>query len=172
MLTDANPMPAVTAKTNVIAHTLQPTSAVARRPACQSPAATDGITRATRSAATPTARNSHPAMSLDPSDRANQPFMAMPTPARANAAIDKKTGPTCRRDGATGSADGNSALGGGAAGAKNSGFAARNSSGISDVEDGGSASAGTAAFAFCCRLRGRGALGRSPAVLARFLGGT
>ena len=33
----------------------QPTSAVDRCPACQRPAAHDGITRATRSAATPTA---------------------------------------------------------------------------------------------------------------------
>jgi hypothetical protein len=28
------------------------------------------------------ARKSHPAKSLNPSDRANYPFMAMPTPAR------------------------------------------------------------------------------------------
>ena len=31
------------------------------------------------------ARNSQPAASLDPSDRANQPFMVMPTTASANA---------------------------------------------------------------------------------------
>ena len=35
------------------------------------------------------ARNSNPATSLDPSDRANQPFMVMPTTASANADVDQ-----------------------------------------------------------------------------------
>jgi hypothetical protein len=101
MLTDANPIPAVIAKANVMSQTPQPTSAVARWPACHSPAAQDGITRATRSAATPTAIKSHPAESVDPSDRANQPFMTMPTAAKARAAVDKRTGATGSGDGLT-----------------------------------------------------------------------
>lgn len=44
---------------------------------------------------------SHPAESVDPSDRANQPFMTMPTTAKAMAAVDKRTGTTGRRDGLT-----------------------------------------------------------------------
>ena len=83
MLTEAKPMPAVTAKTKVIAHTAHPAIEVARWRVCQSPAAHDGMTRAARSAATPMAKKSHPAMSLDPSDRANQPFVVTPTAASA-----------------------------------------------------------------------------------------
>ena len=87
MLVLAKPTPAVTAKTNVIAHTAHPASEVARCRACQSLAAQEGATSATRSPATPMARNNHPAAaSLDPSDRANHPFMAMPTPAKVRAA--------------------------------------------------------------------------------------
>src|SRR4051794_16256934 len=59
------------------------------------------MTSATRSAATPMARNSHPATSLDPSDRANQPFVVIPTPASANAATNKSIEATGRYDGAT-----------------------------------------------------------------------
>src|SRR6266481_4726132 len=101
MLTDANPIPAVIAKANVMSQTPQPTSAVARSPVCQSPATQDGITRATRSAATPTAIKSNPAESVDPSDRANQPFMTMPTAAKARAAIVNKIDATRGRDGMT-----------------------------------------------------------------------
>src|SRR5258705_2081519 len=86
MLVLAKPTPAVTAKTNVIAHTVHPASDVARCRACQSLAEHEGATSATRSAATPMARNNHPAASLDPSDRANHPFMAMPTAAKVMAA--------------------------------------------------------------------------------------
>ncbi len=100
MLTDANPMPAVTAKTKVIAHTAQPASEVERWRACQSVAAHDGITSATRSAATPIARNSHPAVSLAPSERANQPFVVMPTPASASAAPARRIAAIHGRDGA------------------------------------------------------------------------
>src|ERR1700754_4631776 len=100
MLVEAKPMPAVTANTNVISQTAQPTNAVARCPLCHRPAAQDGITSATRSAATPTARKSHPAISLDPSERANQPLMVMPTTARASAAIDNSTEARCLRAGA------------------------------------------------------------------------
>ena len=66
MFTDAKPMPAVTAKRKVIAHTAHPAREVARWRVCQSPAAHDGMTSATTWAATPMAKNSHPAMSLDP----------------------------------------------------------------------------------------------------------
>ena len=101
MLTDAKPMPAVTAKTKVIAHTAHPASEVERRRACQSEAAHDGITSATRSAATPIARNSHPAVSLAPSDLANQPFVVMPTAASASAAAARRIAATHGRAGAT-----------------------------------------------------------------------
>src|SRR4051794_41903308 len=94
MLTDAKPMPAVTAKTKVIAHTTHPAIEVARWRVCQSPAAHDGMTRAARSAATPMAKKSHPAMSLDPSDRANQTFGGTPTAARADATAIKKNAAT------------------------------------------------------------------------------
>src|SRR6267154_4833258 len=90
MLVLENPTPAVTAKTNVIAHTAHPASDVARCRACQSLAEQEGATSATRSAATPMARNNHPAASLDPSDRANHPFMARPTAAKARAAARKR----------------------------------------------------------------------------------
>jgi len=85
MFTEAKPTPAVTAKTKVMIQTAQPAAAVTRWQACQWEAAQAGMTSATRSAATPMARNSNPATSLDPSDRANQPFMVMPTTASANA---------------------------------------------------------------------------------------
>jgi hypothetical protein len=49
-------------------------------------AAQEGSANAIASAATPTARNSHPAVSELPSERANQPFMVMPTPAKPNDA--------------------------------------------------------------------------------------
>src|ERR1700676_2445025 len=101
MLTDAKPMPAVTAKAKVIAHTAHPTREAARWPVCHSPAAHDGITSATRSVATPMVKNSHPATALDPSDRANQPFVVMPTPASANAAATKRIEATGRCDGVT-----------------------------------------------------------------------
>src|SRR5437868_3670742 len=94
----ANPMPAVTAKTKVIAHTPQPAREMARCRACQSRAAQDGTTSAIRSAATPMARKSHPAISLDPRDRANQPFMVIPTPASASADAVNRMGPTRGRD--------------------------------------------------------------------------
>src|SRR5438132_12471475 len=89
MLIDANPIPAMTAKTKVIAQTPHPASDAARWPTCQSLAAHIGVTSAARSAATPIAKNSHPATSLDPSDRANQPFVVIPTAASVNAAPAK-----------------------------------------------------------------------------------
>ena len=98
MFVDANPMPAVTAKTNVISQTTQPTSAMARCPACHRPAAQDGMTRATRSAATPVARKSQPAASLEPKERANQPFIVTPAAAGAKAAVDRTIGATWRCD--------------------------------------------------------------------------
>src|SRR3984893_8874981 len=96
MLVLAKPTPAVTAKTNVITHTAHPASEVVRCRACQSLAAQEGATSATRSAATPMARNNHPAASLDPSERANHPFMAMPTPAKTRAAARNRIGEMLR----------------------------------------------------------------------------
>src|ERR1700752_3064560 len=86
MLTEAKPIPATTAKAKVIAQTTHPATDAARRPMCQSLAAHIGVTSAARSAATPMAKNSHPARSLDPSDRANQPFVVSRTAASGNAA--------------------------------------------------------------------------------------
>ena len=86
MFTEAKPIPAVTANTNGINHITQATAAVIRFLACHCCAAHAGMARATRSDATPTARNSQPAISVDPSDRAYHPFIVMPTIPRATAA--------------------------------------------------------------------------------------
>ena len=86
MLTDANPMPDVTANTTVANHTSQAMTAVARRRASQSWMAVGGTARATRSLATPMARKSVPAKSVEPSVWANQPFIVMPTAASRRAA--------------------------------------------------------------------------------------
>jgi len=127
----AKPTPAMTAKTNVIAQTPHPASEVARCRICQSRAAQEGITRATRSAATPIARNSHPARSVDPSERANHPFMATPTPARAKAATNKI--PEMLRDRASpsGVAAREATVEGGAGGSASAGSADKNASGMS-----------------------------------------
>src|SRR5436305_14526833 len=101
MLTDAKPIPAVTANTKVKTHTTQPVRDGARRRACQSTTAHDGMTSATRSAATPMARKSHPAVSLDPSERANQPLVVISTMARANAAASNRIEAADHRCGAT-----------------------------------------------------------------------
>jgi hypothetical protein len=61
-------------------------------------AATEGMTRATMSEATPTARKSHPAVSVAPSERAYQPFCVMPTAARASAAAMRIIEAADRRD--------------------------------------------------------------------------
>ena len=109
------------------------------------------MTSATRSAATPIAKNSHPAVSLDPSDRANQPLVVTPTPASANAANTKKIDAIGRYDGATarevtvtGELTGDSG---------NAVFDNGKSIGISVSEDVASASDGAAAFVVF-RLRG------------------
>ena len=47
------------------------------------------------------ARKSHPATSLDPSERANAPFIVIPTPARAKADAVNRIGATRERDGVT-----------------------------------------------------------------------
>jgi hypothetical protein len=97
------------------------------------------------------AKNSHPAMSLDPSDRANQPFVVMPTAASVNAAATKRIEATGRCDGVTAR---NVTFGGGVTGdSANTEFADEKPTGISDSEDGDSASGQGAAFAFF-RLRG------------------
>ena len=71
-------------------------------------------------------------MSLDPSDRANQPFVVMPTPASANAAAAKRMEAT-RCDGVTAR---NLTVGGGVTGdSENAEFADEKSTGISDSED-------------------------------------
>ena len=71
------------------------------------------------------AKNSHPAMSLDPSDRANQPFVVMPTPASVDAAATKRIEAIGRCDGVTGDS-------------ANTEFADEKPTGISDSEDGDS----------------------------------
>src|ERR1700692_3142056 len=137
MLTDAKPMPAVTAKAKVIAHTAHPTREVARWPVCHSPAAHDGITSATRSVTTPVGKNSPPSTALDPSDRANQPFVVMPTPASANAAATRKIEASDRCDGVTA---GNVTVGDCASGdPENAESADEKPAGLSGSGDGGSA---------------------------------
>src|ERR1700730_2590795 len=140
MLVLAKPTPAVTAKTNVIAHTAHPASEVARCRACQSLAAQEGTTRATRSAATPVAKNNHPAASLDPSDRANHPFMAMPTPAKARAATRNRIVEMLRGGASPSLAVAGNVTTGGAVkgGSANAESADEKPSGISDSEDGDS----------------------------------
>jgi hypothetical protein len=154
MLVLAKPTPAVTAKTNVITHTANPASEVVRCRACQSLAAQEGKTSATRSAATPVARNNHPAASLDPSDRANHPFMAMPTPAKARAAARNRIRQMLRRGASSSRATArNVTVGGGVkGGSANAESADKKPSGISDSEDVDSLFGEAAAFAFC-RLR-------------------
>src|SRR5262245_9355407 len=144
MLTDAKPIPAMTANTKLIAQTAHPARDAPRWPMCQSLAAQIGVTSAARSADTPMAMNIHPATSLDPSDRANQPFVARPTAASVNAAAAGTNEATDHRPaGATPDADGAGAAGGGAG--TDSGNAGavpataespgRNSAGIRDSED-------------------------------------
>jgi hypothetical protein len=117
------------------------------------------------------ARKSHPAISLDPKDLANQPFMVMPTAASASAAVDNRIGATWRRVGAPGSAKGNVTVDGSVTGGSViAESAGKNSGGIS-ISDDRSASAEVVAAAFC-RLRGREGLARSAPVSAFFLGGT
>jgi hypothetical protein len=101
------------------------------------------------------AKNSHPAMSLDPSDRANQPFVVMPTPASANAAAIRRIEATGRYDGVTAR---NVTVGGGVT-------VDKKLAGISDSEDADSASGEAATFAFC-RLRGLYARARWAPILA------
>jgi len=105
------------------------------------------------------AKKSHPAMSLDPSDRANQPFVATPTAASANAAAIKRIEAT-RFDGlrARDETSGSGVTGD----SVNAVFAEEKPSGISDSEDGDFASG--AGFALC-RLRGLYARARRAPVL-------
>jgi hypothetical protein len=100
------------------------------------------------------ARNNHPAASLDPSDRANHPFMATPTPANARAAARNRIGEMFR-DGASSprATARNVTVGYGVkGGSANAESADKKPSGISDSEDGDSLFGEAAAFAFC-RLR-------------------
>jgi hypothetical protein len=109
-------------------------------------------------------------MSLDPSERANQPFMVMPTPANASAAVDSSIAETLRRGGATGSIACPVARGSGVTVTSvNPRSTGENSGGISVAEAGDSSSVGAAGFA-ACRLRRRLALARAELVLA-FFGG-
>jgi hypothetical protein len=110
------------------------------------------MTRATRSAATPMARKSHPAASLEPRDLANQPFIVMPAAARAKAAIDKTIGATWRHDGVTGSAGQNVVSVGDfvTEGSAIAGSGTKPSiEGLSASADRNSVSATVAVFAFC-----------------------
>jgi hypothetical protein len=109
------------------------------------------------------AMNSHPAMSLDPSDRANQPFVVIPTAASANAAASKRIEATGRCNGVTAR---NVTLGGGVScDSANAEFADAKPGGISDSEDRDSASGEGAVFGFR-RLRGLYARVRWAPVLA------
>src|SRR5262249_24211955 len=118
-------------------------------------------------------RKSHPAMSLDPKDRANQPLIVMPTAARAKAAVDKRSGAIWRRDGLTGSAKRGVVSVACRATSRSvvAESADRNSGGMSDSEDGEPASAEMTAFVFC-GLRGRWTLARPARALPFFFGGT
>src|SRR4029453_14061098 len=108
MLTDTKPIPAMMAKTKVIAQTAHPAKDAARWPMCQSLAAHIGVTSAARSAATPMAKNSHLAMPLEPRHRANHPLVVSPTAAsvnpaaaKAREAIDRPAGTTRGEGGVT-----------------------------------------------------------------------
>jgi hypothetical protein len=114
------------------------------------------------------AMNIHPATSLDPSDRANQPFVARPTAASVNAAAARTNEATDHRPaGATSDADGAGAAAGsagtdsGSAGAVSATAESRgkNSAGIRDSEASDLAT-------FGLRLRGALARGRSERELA------
>jgi hypothetical protein len=108
------------------------------------------------------ARNSHPAMSLDPSDRANQPFVVMPTPASANAASTKSIEAIGRYDGATAR---NVTVGGEVTGESvNAELDDEKSTGIRVSEDSASAFGEAAAFVVF-RLRGLYARARWEPVL-------
>src|SRR5262245_56535067 len=86
----ADAIPASNAHPHVPTHGTHPATEMARWRVCQSRAAKEGIANATKSEATPTARKSHPAVSVDPRDRANDPFMVTPTAARATAAASSR----------------------------------------------------------------------------------
>jgi hypothetical protein len=60
--------------------------AAIRRLVRHSRTAQEGKTKLATSAAIPTAMNSQPASSVEPSEWANQPLMATPTPAKVHAA--------------------------------------------------------------------------------------
>jgi len=105
------------------------------------------------------AKKSHPAMSLDPSDRANQPFVATPTAASAKAAAIKTIEAT-RFDGLR---ERDVTSWSGVTGASvNVVFAEEKPSGISDSED---EDAATGAAFTLCRLRGLWARARWARVL-------
>jgi hypothetical protein len=98
------------------------------------------------------AKNNHPAASLDPSERANHPFMAMPTAAKVTAAAPNRI-VEMLRDGASSSrVTSISVVGAGAGGSTNVESADEKPSGISDSEDRDSWFGEATAFAFC-RLR-------------------
>lgn len=84
---DAKPRPAVTAKTKVTSQSIQPTSEAARWRACQRLAAQEGIPSAIRSAATPSARKSHPSGGVAGAKRSREP----PVDCRADGG-DAKVG--------------------------------------------------------------------------------
>ncbi len=98
-------------------------------------------------------------MSLEPSDRANQPFVVTPTAASANAAAIKRIEAT-RVDGV---AARTVAIGNGVTG--DAVFADEKPTGISESDDEDSASGEATDFAFC-RLRGLYTRGRWAPVLA------
>ena len=110
-------------------------------------------------------------MSFDPSERANQPFMVMPTPANASAAVDNSNAEILRRGRATGKLACVVARGSGVTVASvNPRSTEENSGGISVADAEESSSIGAAGFT-ACRLRRRLALARAELVLAFLFGG-
>jgi hypothetical protein len=110
-------------------------------------------------------------MSLDPSERANEPFMVMPTPAKASAAADNSIAEILRRGRAAGLIACVVARGSGVTVASvNPRSTDENSGGIRVAEAEDSSSAGATGLG-ACRLRRREVFERAALVLAFFFGG-
>jgi hypothetical protein len=100
------------------------------------------------------AKNNHPATSLAPSDLANHPFMATPTPVKARAAATNRI-PEMLRDGASPSRATSltvTVTGGVAGGSADTESTDEKPSGINNSVDGASSFSEAAAFPFF-RLR-------------------
>jgi hypothetical protein len=97
------------------------------------------------------ARNNHPAASLDPSDRANHPFMARPTAAKVTAAAHNRIVEMLRDGASSLRATGrNVTVGGGVTGGSaNAEPTDEQPSGINNSDDEDSSFGEAAVFAFC-----------------------